>query len=89
MLKNEFDRAVKFFLLKRGYAHILSMNLLIFVFFFVFLTSNSTRQLEPDLAFGFVNKRSGYEIRVSLTSRARGKGVVCSRMLFSKDACVA
>ena len=56
-----------FFLSKRGYAHILSMNELIFVFFFIFLTSNSTRQLGPDLtadlAFGFVDKRSGYEIR--------------------------
>ena len=41
----------------------LSMNQLILVFFFIVLTSNSTRQMGPDLAFGFVNKRSGYEIR--------------------------
>ena len=49
----------KFFLSKRGHAHILSMNQLIFVFFFIFLTSNSTQQLGPDLAFCFVNMRSG------------------------------
>ena len=46
---DKFDRAVMFFLSKRGYAHILSMNQLIFVFFFIFLTSNSTPQLGPDL----------------------------------------
>ena len=63
VLNNEFDRAVKFFRSKRGYAHILSMNQLIFVPFLIFLTPNSTRQLGPDLAFGFVNKRFGYEIR--------------------------
>ena len=74
---------------KRGYAHILSMNQLIFVFFLIFLTLNSTRQLGSDLAFGFVNKRSGYEIRDFIDLRARGEGVVCSRMLSSKDACVA
>ena len=63
MLNNEFDRAVKFFLSKRGYARILIMNQQICVFFFIFLTSNSTRQPGPDLTFGVVNKRSGYEIR--------------------------
>ena len=63
MLNNEFDRAVKFFLSKRGYACILSMNQQICVFFFIFLTSNSARQPGPDLTFGVVNKRSGYEIR--------------------------
>ena len=63
MLNNEFDRAVKFLLSKPSYAHISSMNQLIFVFFFIFLTSNSTRQLGPDLAFGFVNKSSEYKIR--------------------------
>ena len=33
VLNNEFDRAVKFFLTKRGYTHILSMNQLIFCCF--------------------------------------------------------
>ena len=61
MLNNEFDGAVKFFLFETWLcAH---LNQLILVFFFIFLTSNSTRQMGPDLAFGFVNKRSGYEIR--------------------------
>ena len=54
------------------------MNQLIFVFFFTFLTSNSTRQLGPDLAFGFVSERSGYEIRDFLSFRARGERVVLS-----------
>ena len=36
VLNNEFDRAVKFFLSIRGYAHILSMNQLIFVFLLSF-----------------------------------------------------
>ena len=89
MLNKEFDKAVKFFLPKRGYAHILSMKQLIFVFFFIFSTSNSTQQLGPDLDFDFVNKRSGTRLGISLTSRARREGLVCSRMLSSKDACVA
>ena len=74
MLNNEFDRAVKFFLSKRGYAHILSMNQLIFVFFLIFLTSNSVQQLGPDLAFGFVSKISGYEIRDFIDLYGEGGG---------------
>ena len=73
---------------KRGFLF-LSLSLSLSPSLSLAIYGSFPQSLFTTLSLASSTRDLGRRLGISLTSRARGKGVVCSRMLSSKDACVA